>query len=311
MSVFTSWPPDVTPEQLERLTLLATTYALSHSLIYLPLPSLDKPHPPAPESVIHAPLSLIPTPIPRHTFSQALTLQRAYNTLYARVALDVAFLDHTMGPGGVSDVDDFTSSLWSAWKKLRDEGVPPVCSRMKVSATLHVDKHATSRSILAYFALTTCYINQRRMIQSYSNKSNSIPSQRLSVVSLNELLGCIGGRSCQWFRVPYGLLFFSYLLESTGYFGISPLLSRSNLPTNDTTKGLAEGLAEAHRVYDSSEYVLLEVFQMLRDLNLYDSAHILFVVEPHERNVFDQRLLEYQLLESWVSTFLSFFFNIT
>jgi len=37
MSVFTSWPPDLTTELLELLTLLATTYALSHSLLYLRL----------------------------------------------------------------------------------------------------------------------------------------------------------------------------------------------------------------------------------------------------------------------------------
>ena len=125
MSVFTSWPPHLTTEQLEQLTLLATTYALSHSLLYLPAHSPDKPPPPVPESAIHAPVSLIPAPIPRRIFTKSLNLQRAYNTLYARVALDVSFLDQVMGPGGVSDVDDFTLSLWSAWKKLRDEGVPP------------------------------------------------------------------------------------------------------------------------------------------------------------------------------------------
>ncbi len=126
MSVFTSWPPDVTTEQLNQLTLLATTHALSHSIIYLPPVSPENPPPPAPESVVLAPISLIPAPIPRQLFAKALTLQHAYDTLYARVALDTSFLDQIMGPGGVADVDDFTSSLWTAWKKLRDEGVPPV-----------------------------------------------------------------------------------------------------------------------------------------------------------------------------------------
>jgi hypothetical protein len=126
MSVFTSWPPDVTTEQLDQLTLLATTYALSHSILYLPPISPENPPPLAPESAVLAPISLIPTPIPRHLFSKALSLQHAYNTLYAHIALDTPFLDQVMGPGGVSDVDDFTSALWSTWKKLRDEGVPPV-----------------------------------------------------------------------------------------------------------------------------------------------------------------------------------------
>jgi len=126
MSVFTSWPPDVTTEQLDQLTLLATTYALSHSILYLPAASPENPPTPAPESAVLAPISLIPTPIPRYLFSKALTLQHAYNSIYARVALDTSFLDQVMGPGGVSDVDDFISALWFAWKKLRDDGVPPV-----------------------------------------------------------------------------------------------------------------------------------------------------------------------------------------
>lgn len=131
----TSWVPDVTTDHLEQLTLLATTYALSHRLLFLPSSSHDQHPRPAPGSAIHVPISLIPTPIPRRMFFQALNLQRAYNTLYARVALDTAFLDQVMGPGGVSDVDDFTSALWSAWKMLRDEGVPPVRRTISLPVT--------------------------------------------------------------------------------------------------------------------------------------------------------------------------------
>ena len=126
MSALIAWPPDVTTEQLDQLTLLATIWALSHSLIYLPPFTPDKPPPTVPESAVHAPLSLFPTPIPRQLFEKALALQHAYNILYSRVALDTAFLDEVMGFGGVADVDDFSSALWTAWKQLRDEGVPPV-----------------------------------------------------------------------------------------------------------------------------------------------------------------------------------------
>ena len=93
-------------------------------------------------------------------------------------------------------------------------------------------------------------------------------------------------------------LLFSYLAESTSYFGVSPLLSSENLPPNDTINGLVKGLAEAHRVYGVSRRVSPEFFLKSAWLNLLNSAHILFVVQPNERNVFDQRLLEYQLFES-------------
>ncbi|KAJ7590685.1 hypothetical protein C8J56DRAFT_857918 [Mycena floridula] len=69
-----------------------------------------------------------------------------------------------------------------------------------------------------------------------------------------------------------------YLSDSTDYFGLSPLLSGA-FPNNHATKMLAAGLAAAHKAYG------------------VPSSQILFVVQPGERNVFDQRWLEYELLE--------------
>jgi hypothetical protein len=122
------WPPTISPAQLSHLTTLATTYALAHALLYLPPHAPDAPPPPHPASAIHAPLSLFPTPIPRALFARAQELQRAYNVLYARVAMDTAFLDEVMGVGGVADVDEFTGELWRAWKSVRDESVQVQCA---------------------------------------------------------------------------------------------------------------------------------------------------------------------------------------
>ncbi|KAI0292200.1 glutathione synthase [Multifurca ochricompacta] len=244
MSTFTSWPPGLTLEQLDQLTLLATTYALSHSLLYLPPYSPEKQPPPAPESAIYAPFSLLPTPIPRQLFAQALSLQRAYNALYARIALDTAFLDQVMGSGGIADIDYFTGALWSAWKRLRDEGVPP---------PLHLG----------------LFRSDYLLHQPTTNDPVSLKQVEFNTISSS--FGALSQQVAGMHR---------YLVESTGYFGISPLLSLNNLPLNDTVKGLAEGLEEAHRAYGIS------------------NAHVLFVVQPNERNIFDQRLLEYQLFQS-------------
>lgn len=110
-----SWPPIVSPEQQEYLTLLATTYALSHGLTYLP----PKPTFP-PTTTISAPLSLFPTPFPRHLFELVRSIQPVYNALYARIALDWAFLDRVMG-GSVAKVDDFQGELWRGWKSVRED----------------------------------------------------------------------------------------------------------------------------------------------------------------------------------------------
>jgi glutathione synthase len=106
---------------LEALTLYATTYALSHSLLYLPP---LKHQPLIPNTAIHAPLSVFPSPFPRRLFSLARRLQSTYNILYARIATDVEFLDRVMGAvEGVGKVDDFVGQLWTGWKNLRDEGM--------------------------------------------------------------------------------------------------------------------------------------------------------------------------------------------
>lgn len=52
------------------------------------------------------------------------------------------------------------------------------------------------------------------------------------------------------------------------------------IPPNSALHDLANGLAQAHSAYGSP------------------SGRVLFVTQPKERNVFDQRHLEYELLNS-------------
>ena len=118
---FADWPPKLTDAQQSYLTQLATTYALSQGLLYLPIS--DSP-PPAPTSAIHAPISLFPSPIPRTLFQNAQRLQRIYNVLYTRIALDEEFLDRVMGE--VAQVDEFTGELWKSWRRWRSDGITEV-----------------------------------------------------------------------------------------------------------------------------------------------------------------------------------------
>ncbi|TFY65911.1 hypothetical protein EVG20_g5174 [Dentipellis fragilis] len=242
---FVSWPPSLTPTQLEHLTLLATTYALSHSLLYLPPHEPNSPPPPAPTSAIHAPLSLFPTPIPSTLFNRAKHLQRAYNTLYARVALDTAFLDEVMGTGptGAGAVDEFTGALWRAWKAAREEG--PL-------QTLHLGLFRSDYLL---------------------HQPEGTKEIGLKQVEFNTISSSFGALSEQVSKLH------RHLQASTRYFDSSSLLQPGNFPPNDTISGLVSGLAEAHKAYGNP------------------SSSILFVVQPDERNVFDQRLLEYELLD--------------
>ncbi|GJN92840.1 hypothetical protein Rhopal_005878-T1 [Rhodotorula paludigena] len=69
-----------------------------------------------------------------------------------------------------------------------------------------------------------------------------------------------------------------YLLAN-GAYPTHPSLTRSALPPNGALEGLAAGLAAAHKAYG------------------VDSAVVLMVTQDNERNAFDQRPLEYELVE--------------
>ena len=83
---------------------------------------------------------------------------------------------------------------------------------------------------------------------------------------------------CQRLGESFTSFLFRYLIESTGYFGISPLLSSTNLPGNDTIKGLVNGLAEAHRAYGVPECVLSEIPQTVLNSAVLITVHTFFLL---------------------------------
>ncbi|SRR5258705_9384517 len=120
VATFPDWPPKLSPPQIDALTLEANTFALSKGLLYLPKEFVDPP-----TSAIHAPYTLLPIPFPRVLFQEAQELQKLYNILYSRLAMNTALLDNVMGGEvGVGAVDEFTGALWRGWKSLRDRSTP-------------------------------------------------------------------------------------------------------------------------------------------------------------------------------------------
>lgn len=127
-SPLSSWPPSLTPEQAAALSAQATDYALSHGIVYRPIGT-----PPSSTHVHHAPISLLPSPFPSTAFQTARSLQPILNELYARVALDDAFLEKVIG-GSVAKVDEFQNGLWKIYRQVRDEGLEPVSNAIPVDA---------------------------------------------------------------------------------------------------------------------------------------------------------------------------------
>ncbi|KAG7443576.1 glutathione synthase [Guyanagaster necrorhizus] len=220
---FSEWPPVLADSQLEELHLQASTYALSHGLLYLPVqPSL----------------------LPTRLFDFAQRIQSTYNVLYSRIAMDENFLDQVMGTEyGVGKVDTFTGQLWSGWKEIRDKD--------GVVQPLHLGLFRSDYLL-------------------HTSDSDGLALRQVEFNTISSSFGTLSEQVANLHR---------YLYSLTGYFNASSRLKVENFPSNQTTAGLAEGLAVAHAAY-----------------NIPDSQ-ILFVVQSGERNVFDQRWLEYELLE--------------
>ncbi|RPA71635.1 glutathione synthetase [Ascobolus immersus RN42] len=77
-------------------------------------------------------------------------------------------------------------------------------------------------------------------------------------------------------------------LYTTGHYTFSPTspISISSLPPNPATADLARGLAFAHNAYGPATS------------SFPKETAILFLVQPNERNIFDQRALEYALTDT-------------
>ncbi|KAG9297131.1 hypothetical protein G9A89_019412 [Geosiphon pyriformis] len=71
-----------------------------------------------------------------------------------------------------------------------------------------------------------------------------------------------------------------YLLKATNYFDSLSTIKSDSLPQNDACTSVAKAIAKAHELYGSLNSV------------------VLMLVQPRERNAFDQRWIEYDLLQN-------------
>ncbi|BEI80105.1 hypothetical protein CcaverHIS002_0106340 [Cutaneotrichosporon cavernicola] len=245
MSPLPAWPPALSEAQQADLAHQAATYALANGFTLLPVPPKGEHVPAIPTQVIAAPLSLLPTPFPRPAYVQAKSIQRLYNALYARVALDWEFLDGIMQY--VAPVDDFQAELWNRWKAIRDE--------IKVTQPVQ----------LGIFRSDYLLHEQGNAVGEKS---------RIKQVEFNTIAASFGALSQKASEMH------RYLSEQTNYYHVNPQLHNPNsFVDNHSLEDIAAGLAEGFNAYGNSDAV------------------VLFVVQEGERNVFDQRALEYQLLK--------------
>ncbi|KAF1832796.1 glutathione synthetase large chain [Decorospora gaudefroyi] len=121
------------------------------------------------------------------------------------------------------------------------------------------------------------------MVHQDPSLANAAPG--LKQVEFNTIASSFGGLSSQVSALHKYLLTIDAYPSST-----SPMIKEEGLRQSNSASSLAKGLAAAHHAYGSSR--------------ASPSLCVLFVVQNPERNVFDQRHLEYALLkESGVRSF--------
>ncbi|CAG8688162.1 24243_t:CDS:10 [Cetraspora pellucida] len=227
---------EISPTSLEFLKEQAIDWALSHGLIIRSNSNFSS-------TVVHAPISLFPSPFPKKEFELALELQPIFNLLFHKLSRDHELIEKVVGE--LINVDDFIQKLYNIYLTVRKEGIT-----QQISLGLHRSDyilHMTPNS-------TDAHIQQVEF--------NTISSSFSSLSTLTSELH-------------------KYLLESTKYFDVSPALKIDALPTNEAMTNLPRGIAKAHQLYGSK------------------NTAVLMVVQPAERNAFDQRWIEYILMNNY------------
>ena len=87
-----SIPSALSPRERDHLVHVIKDWAAANGLVIRPPPTITAGADPEGALATHAPVTLFPSRFPRKCFDQAISVQRAYNELYARISEDEELL---------------------------------------------------------------------------------------------------------------------------------------------------------------------------------------------------------------------------
>lgn len=226
--------PELSEGNEQQLVDSLLQWSLAHGLAIYP-PNFEK------FQVNNAPITLFPTPIPKSAFSNAIKVQKVFQTLYSKVvSSNKSWLASILQDLSQFDLD-FTGKLYDLYLKAKPNITQPLS--------------------LGLFR-SDYFIN---------DLTNEIKQIEFNTVSVS-----FGGLSTKVGQLH------NYL-NKAGYYDNDYSLeyyTKDELPISNSVNELAQGLATGSKAYSS------------------DSTIVLFIVQPGERNSFDQRHIEYALLEN-------------
>eukprot|EP00457_Paulinella_chromatophora_P004822 gb/GEZN01004835.1/.p1 GENE.gb/GEZN01004835.1/~~gb/GEZN01004835.1/.p1 ORF type:complete len:517 (-),score=86.42 gb/GEZN01004835.1/:302-1852(-) len=217
----------------------ATTWLKTHgALMHIQTPS----SPSSPSGLLqitHAPISLLPAPIPRPYYQQLQKISPSLNTIMDKVSQDHQFLTTELARSGKAD-PDFTGKLLGILDKLQKEGSAACPHRVAL----------------------------------HRNDFMMQPGKGPLMVEFNTIAASFGSLS-SWVAKLHAFLLSRFhtqiALHTSGVVG-----KCGEVPLNNSLSGIARTLAEATLLHGPNSSVLM-------------------VVQPGEKNVTDQRWVEYEL----------------
>lgn len=239
--------PQLDTTQIDTAVNEINHYALSNGLVmYKDLENLKN------ETAV-APVTLYPTILPKDSFETAVSIQKAYNELYANILLDdTKWLDGVIK--SISEFDaDFTGKLYELYLKYTNDSV---------------------------------YKKQNKELGIFRNDfllhENDDKSCQLKEVEFNTISVSFGALSSKVSALH------SFLNENGYYKGQSASTFDSedlDIPVSESLAGIASNIKLGVDAFETQQGISKSI--------------VLFVVQPNERNVFDQRLIEYELFNKY------------
>ena len=272
----------------EALAQEAVAWASSNGLMMVKPGGDGAKDPTTDVTFIHAPFSLLPNLLPRQEFDRAVALSPLMNLLVDRIASDRDWLLEAVDP--VLESDPFTAKLVELMK-----ATPPQRLRLGIHRSdfmfhgppgeeegeggdsmprrfLQIELNTIASS----FGCISARVSElhRYLISRFSSSSESESSKSESgsmARALEAALESIGTSAANVGTAD--------ATSDQGGSWAAAACAQGALPENPTLRELPAALAAAHGVYGCK------------------SAVVAFVVQPGERNVMDQRLLELRLWE--------------
>lgn len=254
------YPSPLTHGQLANLTNDIKDWQLINGSLIKLIPSLTG------HSILSCPIgcTLFPTPFPRQCFEDVQALQESYNQLYAAIACDEAWLAEALGD--LLQHDEFTATLWDIYRRTQQ------------------DPWANQQVEMGIFRSDYMLQDDRNPINNELTRNDINPRRPQPKQIEFNTSSCAGGTHGDIISKMHQHMTRRGIYRDLGGSLVN-LPARSNLAENTTVHSIVEALVRAYHMYGAAK---------VKDQPIIGTC-ILFVVQPRNINICDERPLEYAL----------------